>query len=228
MRARILVFAALVTGCFSEAPGGTDCPVGGKGCSCTAGGACDPGLECHAESQNCYDPECDEGSLDCPCFDGMCFADLMCIDGYCEARGEGSSGGQGSEGSSSASSSASSTDPTVADDGGGSTSSATVADSGQTQSTNPTIAEAGDTGIPDELCRQCFVEHASMECSAALGMCMGGMGCSATYGCVEGGDQFFECCGLIEDGASLWNELASCIDENACAIECSTTITTCV
>ncbi|HET6582232.1 MAG TPA: hypothetical protein VFG69_02270 [Nannocystaceae bacterium] len=225
MRAGLLVVALVSVGCFSDTPDATGCPIGSKGCPCTSGGACDAALECHVQSQNCYDPECDEGSLDCPCFGGMCFADLVCIDGYCEAPNAGSSGAPMSEGS--ATSGSTSVDPTDGNDtGAASTAITTAADTGQTQSSDPATSDSIDPPM-NELCRQCFVEHAPMECSTQLGMCMGGMGCTTAYECLEGGSWFFECCEVVADGATLWNALASCIDENACGLECSTTLTTC-
>ena len=91
-----------IAGCFADPPdlvsdgsttaGAPECPVGSAGCPCTAGGACDAPLECHAQSQHCYDPTCVLGDVQCPCADGLCFMGLQCTDGYCQPIGGGSSG----------------------------------------------------------------------------------------------------------------------------------------
>ena len=58
------------------------CPVGGAGCACTDGGACDPGLECVGDV--CSDPACPVGSAGCACTaGGSCDADLECVGDNC-------------------------------------------------------------------------------------------------------------------------------------------------
>lgn len=68
--------------------GGSDCPVGSRGCACTSGGGCDPGLECQTGTCVAQTPDSsidtlhDEGSdvpgLDTPV---QCTSDGDCDDG---------------------------------------------------------------------------------------------------------------------------------------------------
>jgi hypothetical protein len=66
------------------------CIVGSIGCECTAGGGCEPGLQCNADHKCDVPPpaECPLGTLDCPCDKGACATpDLECsAEGFCEAR----------------------------------------------------------------------------------------------------------------------------------------------
>lgn len=55
---------------------GLDCPLGSAGCSCTAGGACDPQLVCSGGF--CMPEGCTPGMLNCSCDQGSCTPGLEC------------------------------------------------------------------------------------------------------------------------------------------------------
>ena len=81
------------TGCFDD-PAANDtsndgsgtegeaCPDGSAGCACYGNGTCDADLECIADT--CKLPECVPGSLNCDCYEGVCFTGLLCMDGVCK------------------------------------------------------------------------------------------------------------------------------------------------
>lgn len=82
------------TGCFDD-PAANDtnnddgsgsegeaCPDGSAGCACYGNSTCDSGLECIAGT--CKLPECVPGSLNCDCYEGVCFTGLLCMDGVCK------------------------------------------------------------------------------------------------------------------------------------------------
>ena len=80
------------TGMFGETSMGADdttgapgpCPVGSEGCSCTAAGACNPGLSCL--SMICVDTgqSCPVGHEGCPCtLNGTCDPGLQCLSNVC-------------------------------------------------------------------------------------------------------------------------------------------------
>jgi hypothetical protein len=72
-----------------------ECAVGTEGCSCTVGGACDPGLECR--SNLCVNA-CTVGNDGCACFpDGSCASGLTCASNVC-VGGDGSTAGTSGEG----------------------------------------------------------------------------------------------------------------------------------
>jgi cysteine-rich repeat protein len=75
------------TGTDSET--GDSCIVGQLDCACTAGGGCDPGLECVADVCVEVSDETETGEcvgIDCDCDgDEDCDPGLACVDGVCEA-----------------------------------------------------------------------------------------------------------------------------------------------
>jgi len=71
-------------GAYDDWDGGNgDCPIGTRGCDCTEGGGCDPGLECVAGT--CIDPDnCPVGSKGCACTaGGSCDTGLTCVNNVC-------------------------------------------------------------------------------------------------------------------------------------------------
>ncbi len=72
---------------------GGDCSIGSLNCSCTLGGACDPGLSCVADK--CVLIECAVGSEGCTCTGGgACDPGLSCENGLC-VDPDGTGGGPG-------------------------------------------------------------------------------------------------------------------------------------
>jgi len=213
-----------LAGCFAEAPdladgstGGKDCPIGSKGCPCTNGGACDSPLECHQQSQNCYDPDCDAGSKDCPCADGLCLGDLQCIDGYC-VEPSGSTGAVSTT-------DAMTSDPTDTTTG---TLTTTVADgTASASSTDPTmtttvgssstVSTTADTGVPPP-CEECVLMQ-TYPCQTTYGACMNTQECAMGIDCIEQGNAATTCCKVIGSSGATWNAWVSCA-EDLCIAEC--------
>jgi hypothetical protein len=217
----IVVLAA----CFAEAPdladgttGGRDCPIGSKGCPCTNGGACDAPLECHQQSQNCYDPDCDAGSKDCPCADGLCLGDLQCIDGYCVEASSGSTGGVSTTSTMTSDASDTTTGTyttTVADTTvSGSSTEATMT---TTVGSSSTVSTTVETGSPPP-CEECLLMQ-SYPCATTYGACMNTPECAMGLDCIEQGNAAATCCAVIGNAASMWNAWVSCA-EAQCTTEC--------
>ena len=99
MRLVFLTVVALgLCGCFDpasaqgSATGGADssttasdpgCPDGSAACPCYGNGTCDSGLECNATVALCVPENCDPGSENCTCNDGICLVGLECSAGVC-------------------------------------------------------------------------------------------------------------------------------------------------
>lgn len=87
-----LVVVASATGCFDDPAandtsnsGGTEggaCPDGSAGCACYGNDTCDAELECL--DATCKLPECVAGSLNCDCYESVCFTGLLCMEGVCK------------------------------------------------------------------------------------------------------------------------------------------------
>jgi hypothetical protein len=91
-----LSLACLSTGCFDDPAAnetsttnsdesGTEggaCPDGSAGCACYGNNTCDEALECIDDT--CKLPECVPGSLNCDCYEGVCFSGLVCMEGVCK------------------------------------------------------------------------------------------------------------------------------------------------
>jgi hypothetical protein len=69
----------------------TPCEPGALGCDCYPNQTCNTGLECAAG--NCQQVGCTQGSLNCGCFEGMCFGELVCDGGVCRPDTGGTSTG---------------------------------------------------------------------------------------------------------------------------------------
>jgi len=69
--------------------GAYTCSIGAEGCSCTGGGACDPGLVCN--NGMCARP-CTAGTEGCPCQNGACNSGLSCSNDVCVISGSNTGG----------------------------------------------------------------------------------------------------------------------------------------
>ena len=75
----------------------TGCLIGSMACSCTAGGACDAGLECIYGT--CVSIDCAVGSEGCSCTQGgACDSGLICIGGVCQDSNDEDGDDTGGEG----------------------------------------------------------------------------------------------------------------------------------
>jgi hypothetical protein len=218
MPCRALVVALALAGCFADAPPLEECQVGAKGCPCTGGGACDPGLECHAPSMKCFDPQCERGSIDCPCLDGQCVGDLLCLEDYCELPPPASTGAVADEASVGDPDGASDpTDPTAAaatastDDP---TMSGSVGDDSVDVETSA-IGSASDDGPPTtgdpSGCLECMQDAGQAVCSMTYGDCMGDQGCNMIIECILfGNGSTVDCCVNPYGGQDTWDAFVNC------------------
>jgi hypothetical protein len=246
MRRWSLAFVLALPACFSEAPPMGPCAVGSSGCACTSGGACDPGLECHAPSQLCFDPECERGSADCPCLDGGCVGSLVCIDDYCQSPPTGTMGGSADDPSvadASADASASNTTPTASADAGGTTvgsaSTDTNTDPSMGGSVDSASAETGTatattatddaatastlTGGSQE-CRECMLDSNGGPCMTQYNDCFMNADCHEILTCIfENLGDPIDCC--IGPGTNAYDGFIGCAVEGCAA--CDGMIWTC-
>jgi len=215
----------VLSGCFADAPeleegGGTtgsaSCPVGSRGCPCTSGGACDAPLECHAQSQHCYDPECVLGAPQCPCADGVCFSDLLCIDDYCQPEPAGETGTMESTPGEATSTPAESTST------GASATTIEPEESGSTANgeSDPTLPGESSTSAMPQTCLECFDEAVYGECVAEGKACFDDGTCLSILSCaLEGVMPLDMCCTDVMGDTVAWGPLVGCV-QAYCSTPC--------
>lgn len=222
---RVLAGWLWLAGCFADAPdvaeggsttGPPPCPVGSSGCPCTGGGSCDAPLECHTQSQLCFDPQCDLGAAQCPCSDGSCFSGLLCIDGFCQPEPASETGAMETTPGETTTTPGESTSTGLA--------STTIEpqDTGTTgqSETDPTLAEDSTTGMP-QTCLECLDEVVYDQCVEQGEACFDDGDCFAILGCALTGDTpIMDCCATAAAETLAWNALVECA-QIVCVPSCS-------
>lgn len=197
-------------GCFTDAPTsgaegstGGGCPVGSRGCPCTAGRGCDDGLDCLLPAEMCAVPGCTPGEGLCSCEGMMCEDGFVCVNAYCEPVSVGGTSMDPMPGTSTADT----VPPESSDTFGGTTFTSIGSEVGPMTSSPGTSLMTTGMGTMGETCATCLEDARMGGCAGEWATC--DSSCEALFTCFAT-QKSPSCCEDHSPFDLSWNDFAGC------------------